>query len=199
MENRQEIQRIKEKYSKGTRIELIRMNDMQAVLPHTLGTVDYVDDIGTIHMKWDNGSSLGIIEGEDEFVIVDELKQEALERLKILKVDEHIIKFFENNNTLYVTDPTGRASQLTDREKAIVKKYEDRWNILVYYLIHTSKGLEEEYHLLFVAKNKDDWNAEKEDLKQGNVLTQKLVLDFVTEDETNYLKVYSKRGAVAIW
>lgn len=199
MENKQEIQKIKDKYIKGTRIKLIRMYDMQAVPPHTLGTVDHVDDIGTIHMNWDNGSSLGIIEGEDEFVIVNELKQEALERMKILKVDENIIKFFENYNIVYKTDPKGGASQLTDREKAIVKKYEDRWNILVYYLIHTSKELGEEYHLLFVAKNKDEWKAEKEDLKEGKVLTQKLVLDFVTEDETNYIKVYSKKGAMAIW
>ena len=29
------------------------------------GTVDYIDDIGTIHVNWDKGSSLGIIYGED--------------------------------------------------------------------------------------------------------------------------------------
>lgn len=31
----------------------------------TQGTVKFVDDIGTIHITWDCGSSLGIVYGED--------------------------------------------------------------------------------------------------------------------------------------
>jgi len=41
-------QRIKEMYPKGTRIELISMNDPYApVPPGTRGTVESVDDLGT--------------------------------------------------------------------------------------------------------------------------------------------------------
>lgn len=36
----------------------------------TVGVVDFVDDIGTIHIKWENGSSLGLIKGVDEFEII---------------------------------------------------------------------------------------------------------------------------------
>ena len=32
-----------------------------------LGTVLHVDDIGTIHVSWDCGSSLGVVLGEDPF------------------------------------------------------------------------------------------------------------------------------------
>ena len=46
------------------------MYDIQAVPSNTIGTVDFVDDIGTIHINWENGSSLGLIEGKDEFVII---------------------------------------------------------------------------------------------------------------------------------
>lgn len=67
-----DVQRIKDKYTKGTRIRLIQMNDMYATLPDGLeGTVDYVDDVGTIHMLWDNGSSLGLIPGEDAFTVIE--------------------------------------------------------------------------------------------------------------------------------
>jgi len=41
------------------------MNDTQGVEEGTKGTVTHVDDIGTIHMKWDNGRGLGLIPGED--------------------------------------------------------------------------------------------------------------------------------------
>ena len=68
---KQEIEEIKKMYLAGTKIQLIKMYDIQAVPPYTIGVVDYVDDIGTIHMKWQTGSSLGLIYGKDEFEIID--------------------------------------------------------------------------------------------------------------------------------
>lgn len=41
------------------------------VPPETIGIVDYVDDAGTIHMIWENGSSLGLIEGEDQIEVIN--------------------------------------------------------------------------------------------------------------------------------
>lgn len=70
MLNDYQIKRIKEMYPKGTEIELINMEDSHAVPSGTHGIVDYVDDIGTIHMQWDTGSTLGLIVGEDKFKII---------------------------------------------------------------------------------------------------------------------------------
>lgn len=66
------LEKLMKKYPEGTRVELIRMNDVQAPPKGTLGTVFYVDDIGTIHVRWDNGSSLGVVYGEDECRVVSE-------------------------------------------------------------------------------------------------------------------------------
>lgn len=69
------VEQIKEKYPEGTSICLIKMgSDPQPVPPYTLGTVNHVDDIGTIHMSWKTGSSLGLIVGEDEFEIIHPTK-----------------------------------------------------------------------------------------------------------------------------
>lgn len=58
----------KEMYPKGTRLELISMEDPYAPIePGTKGTVEFVDDMGQIHMKWDNGRTLALIPSEDEF------------------------------------------------------------------------------------------------------------------------------------
>ena len=58
--------RLKAEYPAGTRVELIRMEDEYSRLkPGDKGTVTGVDDIGTIHVSWDCGSSLGIAYGED--------------------------------------------------------------------------------------------------------------------------------------
>lgn len=43
------------------------MEDVSAPPAGTLGKVIAVDDIGTIHIAWQNGSSLGCVPGVDSF------------------------------------------------------------------------------------------------------------------------------------
>lgn len=64
-------ERIKSLFKNGTRIRLIKMLDNEEVAPGTIGTVVHVDDMGTIHMKWDNGRTLGLIDGVDLFEVID--------------------------------------------------------------------------------------------------------------------------------
>lgn len=50
------------------RVRLISCNDAWAtVMPGDTGTVTLIDAIGTVHVKWDKGSSLGLIPEEDEW------------------------------------------------------------------------------------------------------------------------------------
>lgn len=58
----------KELYPKGTRIEVIEMSDdPRPIEPGTKGTVDVVDDMGTVHCTFDNGRRLGLIPNVDVF------------------------------------------------------------------------------------------------------------------------------------
>jgi len=53
-------------FSVGDRVELVFTSDTYTSLkPGDKGTITLIDSLGTIHVKWDNGSSLGIIPGED--------------------------------------------------------------------------------------------------------------------------------------
>lgn len=61
----EQLQRLREAYPKGSRVELIQMDDLQAPPIGTLGTVIGVDDIGSIMVHWDNGSSLSVVWGAD--------------------------------------------------------------------------------------------------------------------------------------
>ena len=60
------IERLRIQYPAGCRVELVSMNDPYTKLrPGDQGKVIAVDDIGTVHIAWDNGSSLGVAYGED--------------------------------------------------------------------------------------------------------------------------------------
>ena len=81
------IEHLRENFPVGCRVELLRMDDDQAPPEGTLGTVIGVDALGTIHVNWDNGSSLGIAYGEDQCrVLVGEFTDTV--RRQILAVRE---------------------------------------------------------------------------------------------------------------
>lgn len=67
--DKETLELIRKEHPVGTRVELIKMDDPYntKLTPGCKGTVRCVDDIGTIHVSWDCGSSLGIVYGEDEF------------------------------------------------------------------------------------------------------------------------------------
>lgn len=66
MLTRKEVEELRNRYPKGTRVRLVYMEDVQAPPAGYTGTVRMVDDIGTIHVSWDNGSSLGVVYGVDK-------------------------------------------------------------------------------------------------------------------------------------
>ena len=70
--SRERIAVLRQKYPKGTMVELISMEDAQAPPPGTLGEVQGVDDAGQILVHWRTGSSLNLLPGVDSFRILRE-------------------------------------------------------------------------------------------------------------------------------
>jgi hypothetical protein len=57
----------------GRRVRLIRCTDEHTRLqPGALGTVSFVDSLGTLHVRWDDGHSLGLVPGEDRWELLPE-------------------------------------------------------------------------------------------------------------------------------
>ena len=63
--NRETVERVRREYPAGTRVELVRMEDVQAPPTGTKGTVTGVDDTASVMVAWDNGSRLHVVYGED--------------------------------------------------------------------------------------------------------------------------------------
>lgn len=68
--SKERLQALRERFKPGTRVELLKMDDVQAPPIGTRGTVVGVDDIGSIMVNWDNGSGLSVAYGEDECKVV---------------------------------------------------------------------------------------------------------------------------------
>lgn len=62
------VEKLKKEYPKGTRVQLVAMDDFQAPPIGTKGTVIGVDDSGAIMVAWDNGSSLNVVYDVDKCI-----------------------------------------------------------------------------------------------------------------------------------
>lgn len=69
--SRGDVEKVKKAYPVGTRVKLVKMDDVQAPPIGTCGTVRGVDDTGSLLMNWDNGSSLNVVYEEDEVEILE--------------------------------------------------------------------------------------------------------------------------------
>jgi hypothetical protein len=55
----------------GTRVKLVSLQDHYSSLKEgEMGTVKFIDAVGTIHCEWDNGSTLGLVDGVDRWEVL---------------------------------------------------------------------------------------------------------------------------------
>ena len=66
---------IKKKIPVGTKVRLIKMDDEHPVPPGTTGIVNHIDDMGQIHVAWENHSTLALIYDKDKFEIIKEVSK----------------------------------------------------------------------------------------------------------------------------
>lgn len=90
------VERIKKQYPVGCRVELLHMDDPYTKIPEgTKGTVEVVDDTATIHVKWDNGSHLGIVYGEDSCRKLDSVRTICYGKTDVWDSRKEAIAHFE--------------------------------------------------------------------------------------------------------
>ena len=71
--SKETVESVRKQYPVGCRVELVQMDDIQAPPVGTKGTVIGVDDTGSLLMRWDNGSGLNVVYGEDIVRKVDDV------------------------------------------------------------------------------------------------------------------------------
>ena len=73
MIDREKVERIKKQYPEGTRICLDCMGPDPHRIPNgSTGTVDCVDDIGTLFVRFDNGRIMGVVPEADQFHVIEQ-------------------------------------------------------------------------------------------------------------------------------
>ena len=70
---------MQEKYPPGTRVEVVSLcNEEEHLKPGMKGTVVGVDDQPALLVNWDNGSSLSLLIGQDQFAVIQQEKSPGM-------------------------------------------------------------------------------------------------------------------------
>ena len=116
-------------------------------------------------------------------------KQEAIERMKMLKIYSQAIKEFEKDNVINVSEHGGILFWLDNEQQEMVKRFEEKYNAVVYHVIHNYTEFGELYSLLYVSQHENEWDYDKDDIKHNIALCY-----VVNKDEENF----SEFGSIGI-
>lgn len=122
--NEARVEMLKQRYPEGTRICLEFMDDLCPVPSGTCGTVDFIDDAGTLHCTFDDGRTLGVIYGTDIFHVIPKGKITAENKYPVL-----VGRSSDGNKRLH--NPKETAEFISDHGKSGDVKITTEANILI--------------------------------------------------------------------
>lgn len=107
-------------------------------------------------------------------------KEEAIYRMPSLGLGRMVDHFKEGK--LFVSE-RGTMRLFTEKEKAMVEDFEKKYDAVVYHLIHQWTNIGELYSLLYVSSYEEEWEADREDLKNDQCLAYVINIDAPTCSE----------------
>ena len=92
---------------------------------------------------------------------------EAIERMKLLKLDNSCIEAFVKGK-VWESEGYGALYEVNQKEQKLIDNFEKNHpNCLVYHMIHNIFEFGECYSMLYVSSDKEEWEQDKQDIKDG--------------------------------
>lgn len=92
---------------------------------------------------------------------------EAIERMKLLKLDNSCIEAFAKGK-VWESESYGALYEVNQKEQELIDNFEKNHpNCLVYHMIHNVFEFGECYSMLYVSNDTDEWEQDKQDIKDG--------------------------------
>ena len=125
-----------------------------------------------------------------------EQENEILERMKLLKLSKQCIKAFTDGK-IWESEGYGALYEINEEEQKIVDKFQkEHPGCYVYHMIHNVFDFGECYSILYVSSDVDEWQQDKEDIKEGRVFAYVYNKDFDWCSEFGSIAIKSQFGGL---
>lgn len=99
----------------------------------------------------------------------NKILDECIKRMQILKLDKPCIEAFKKGK-VWESEGYGALYEVNQKEQELIDNFEKNHpNCLVYHMIHNVYEFGECYSMLYVSPDTDEWQRDKEDIKEGYV------------------------------
>ena len=113
---------------------------------------------------------------ENTIATREEQKQEAIARMKYLKLYPQTIKEFEKEDLVNYSH-LGILYWVEGEMYSLMRKFENEHNALVYHIVQTFTDFGELLSFLYVSQHKDEWEYDRADLTEGYAMAYVKNLD----------------------
>jgi len=96
-----------------------------------------------------------------------EQKQEAIARMQMLKLHQNPIREFDKEDIVNLSEHGGILYWLDENQQEYVKEFENKYNAVVYHVIHNITEFGELLAFLYVSDSQEEWEYDRDDLKDG--------------------------------
>lgn len=105
-------------------------------------------------------------------VSIEDKKKEAVKRMRMWKIYPETVRQFEKDDLVSESaPPVGACFWLNEEQKARVKDFEEKFNALVYHVIHSFTNIGELENLLFVSDYPEEWDMDHDGIKNGEQIS----------------------------
>lgn len=129
---------------------------------------------------------------------LEEMKQEALRRMKLLKLEPNTIRDFEQDGAVGLSQQIGDQVFLQPSDDEIsqrVKRFEEEYECLVYHALWVDSPMVGEcWSLLFVSPASSDWNGERKSIESAGLVYT--YVESAMEDGVSEIIVESRDGGL---
>lgn len=190
---KEEIEKIKETYIPGQKIELINLySSFHLLLSGRRGMIEFIDDLGNIHVIWERNLNVPLVVGIDEFKIICPLCNQELnskkeinineryrERLMLQNIDKLLLNIFETFiDTQFIEDTFKFFNMLleSDYQLTLKKLIDIKENIKNNQYTYTKKELEAYEYIIsgYILKLECKITPNKNILKNSNTISKKI-------------------------
>lgn len=101
----------------------------------------------------------------------EEIFNECITRMQLLNLSYNCIRAFKGGK-VWESEGIGALYEINEKEQEIVNNFEkEHTDYKVYHLIHSLTNFGEIYTIFYVSPNKEEWEQDKEDLKENIAFT----------------------------
>lgn len=191
--SKKEIEKIKKIYIPGQKLELINLySSFNVLLPGTKGMIEFIDDLGNIHVIWEHKKNIQLVVGIDEFKIICPLCNQELnskkeeniyeryrERLILQDTDILLLNIFETFiDTQFIDDTYAFFTMISKNnyELALKKLIDIKENLQNNQYTYTSNELEAYEYILsgYILNLECKLNLNQYNLKNINTISKKI-------------------------